>query len=301
MDLFLLIVSVVVAAYAAVTTSAIQRAHIAIRDSATGTRYRDLDHYELAYLVGGPRRVADTAIAVLAARSDIRVSRGGQVHKVATSTLADKPIEQSVLGRVAEHSGLPVASLRAEVMRSLTMQRMGEHLTAEGLLLPDSEFVQVRRLSLRLRVLSVPAYAGFAIEGLTLALTPSLHALLATLVFLGTVIGAEVVLAGHRGGLRAKLTPSGRQALDAARQARSRGSGGPVPLALYGVSEVRDSGLRAELARQKSSRVRSGRTSYGVGSGSCGGGAYGGSGCGSGSSSCGGSSGCGGGGCGGGS
>ncbi|MBB6546062.1 TIGR04222 domain-containing membrane protein [Nonomuraea rubra] len=305
MDLFLLIVSVAIAAYAVATTSAVTRAHAAIRRETAGIRYRDLGHYDLAYLAGGPHRVADTAIATLAERHDLRVSRGGRVHRVISSTVAREPVEEAVLGMVAARSGLPVMSLRIEVARSLAMDEIKQRLLAHGLLLPDDVFTRARALAVRLRVLSLAAYAGFVIEGLTMVVAPNLYALLATLVFLGTAFGAEVVLGTHRRALRATLTASGREALDSARQANARGvAEGPVPLALYGVESLRDPTLRAELGRQQARRERRRGSSYaGGGSSSCGGGggsAHGTAGCGSGSS-CGGGGGCGGGGCGGGS
>ncbi|UBU12358.1 TIGR04222 domain-containing membrane protein [Nonomuraea gerenzanensis] len=300
MDLFLLIVSVAIAAYAAVTASAIHRARIGTRADTGGTRSGDLGHYELAFLAGDSDRVADTAIALLARRNDLRVSRGGLVHKVVTSTLADDPIEQHVLNRVAEESGLPVTSLKERVYRSLPMQRLEERLTAWGLVLSDGVLVQVRRLRVRLRVLSVAAYAGVVVEGLTAVLAPNLPALLATVVCLGTVIGTEFVLSGRRNDARAKLTPYGREALGAATRAHPKGEEGPVQLALYGLSQVRDAelrdGLRSTHAAAPARPRRSRGGSYsGAGSGGGGCATY------SSSSSCGGGSGCGGGGCGGGS
>ncbi|MEV5892695.1 TIGR04222 domain-containing membrane protein [Nonomuraea fuscirosea] len=302
MNVFLLIVSVGLGAYAAATTTAIQRARADIL-AAAGSRLLHLGHYDLAYLVGGPQRVADTAIALLADAGDLRVSRGGRVHKVTMGTVAREPVEEAVLGTVATRSGLPLMSLRIEVTRSLAMDAIKRHLTEQGLLIEDGSFARVRRLRFRLRMTSLGAYAGAALEGLTVLVDPGFHAVLALLVFAGTGVAAEVVLAGHRFRVRGALTASGHEAIESVRRGNAEGvAQGPVPLALYGLGSVRDPALRTELTRRETRRERRLRASY-AGTGTpVSGGSYGhGWGCGSGSSGCGGgTAGCGGGGCGGG-
>ncbi|MEU8361975.1 TIGR04222 domain-containing membrane protein [Nonomuraea sp. NPDC048882] len=303
MDLFLLIVSVGLGAYAVSTTTNIRRARADILATAGSGRLR-LGHYDLAYLVGGPQRVADTAIALLAGSGDLRMSRGGRVHKVTKGTITREPVEAAVLGAVAVRSGLPVMSLRIEVTRSFAVQAIKQRLTDEGLLFEDGSFARVRRLCFRLRMTSVAAYAGAGLEALTVLVDPAFLAVLALLVFAGTGIAAEVVLAGHRRRLRDGLTASGHEAIERARRENAEGvAEGPVPIALYGPRSVQDPALRTELRKREPRRERRPRAAasyagngtlvsyshtsgYGSGASGCGGGGGGG--------------GCGGGGCGGG-
>ncbi|MGP3957483.1 TIGR04222 domain-containing membrane protein [Nonomuraea sp. 3N208] len=320
MDLILLIVSVALAALALATSSAIRREHAAARETPTGPRLRELGHYELAYLTGGPYRVADTAIAQLAESGGLRVSRGGRVHQVHSSVVSREPVEEAVLGVVASRSGLPVSALRIETTRTLAMDALGRHLEGLGLVQADDALVRAGRLSVRLRALSGVAFAGFVVVGvLVLIQGVSLLSSLALALLAVTGVMAAIDVWRHRRAARVLLTPSGQETLDAAKRDNPRGTAeGPVAIALYGLGEVRDPALQVELAERRdrperardepteaaaSATISSVSTSQGRRRG---GGAYvaGGGGGGDGSpasgSSCGGgSSGCGGGGCGG--
>jgi uncharacterized protein (TIGR04222 family) len=168
MDLFLLILSVIVAMLAGRTAAAIKSGHTAIRTAPGGPRLRGLDHYDLAYLAGGPHRVANTALALLAEAGVIRVSRGGRVHHVSAGAGSRNPVDDVALSVVADRSGLPVIALRREIARSLAVDAIKQHLTGRGLILPDDAFTTVNRLSRRLRGLSVVAFAGVLLEGVVL-------------------------------------------------------------------------------------------------------------------------------------
>ncbi|MGI5286889.1 TIGR04222 domain-containing membrane protein [Nonomuraea polychroma] len=300
MDLILLIVSVALAALALTTASAVKRQHAAAREAGTGRRLRELGHYELAYLAGGAYRVTDTAIALLAEAGDLRVSRGGRVHRVHSSVVSREPIEEAVLGVVASRSGLPVSAVRVETTRTLAMGALDRHLGGLGLVLADDLLARAGRLSVRLRALSGVAFAGFVVGAVLVAIQGvSLLSSLALALLAVTGVMAAIDVWRHRRVTRITLTPSGQETLDAALRDNPRGTAeGPLAIALYGLGEVRDPDLQAELALNTGRRRRRG----GGGAYVAGGGGFAGGGDSSPSSgsSCGsGSSGCGGGGCGG--
>ncbi|WP_425489510.1 TIGR04222 domain-containing membrane protein [Nonomuraea typhae] len=80
-------------------------------------REAELHHYEVAYLAGGPARVADTAIGLLAGAGEVRVSRGGLLRHVRTAVSSGFPAEDKVLALLAEtpKSGHAVRDVRAHV------------------------------------------------------------------------------------------------------------------------------------------------------------------------------------------
>jgi uncharacterized protein (TIGR04222 family) len=91
-DLIPLVLSVVLAVVITTAVSTIKREHARVR--AVNFRVHDLGHYEIAYLAGGPRRVANTAIALLTKSDGLRVSRGGTLHAVAGAR-ASHPVEEA--------------------------------------------------------------------------------------------------------------------------------------------------------------------------------------------------------------
>ncbi|MEO3872557.1 TIGR04222 domain-containing membrane protein [Nonomuraea sp. B12E4] len=314
MDLFLLILSVVLAAGTAITTLTIKREHAAIGAATEDYRARDLDHYELAYLAGGAQRVADTAIGLLADAGDIRVARGGRVHHVEGARVSREPVEETVLGTVASNSGISAGSLRRMVAGSLAVETIKQHLARLGMIPPDGSFTRARRLGGGLGALSTVSLVG-ALFSLVLIVLGGTRLLLfpAVIICTGASVAAMVVAWRNQRTVRATLTSLGREVLEAARRAAPRGDTNlPVAVALHGLGELRNPGLQAELLGVGPAQLH-GRRSYrrggssggggssgcsaGVPAHGCGGGSHG---CGGGSSSCGGGGGCGGGGCGGG-
>ncbi|MET9243702.1 TIGR04222 domain-containing membrane protein [Nonomuraea sp. NPDC003709] len=301
MDLFLLILSVALAATALTTASAFKRERAVPTTSRTRAMGRKLSHYEIAYLAGGPEQVAGTAIALLTGSGDLRVARGGHVHNVHARSVSRDPVEQVVLATVADRSGLPASALKTEVRRSLAMDELKRHLTDAGLVLPGDRARRLDRLAAGLQVVSALAFAGVVADVVTV-LTEGTKPLLAfSLIALAiTGAGAAAVIANRRKSRRHKLTAHGVERLGNARKTHPLGSGGGrVHTALYGPGAQVKADLRAARAARRPRR----RATYGGGysgySGSSGCSSSGGGGCGS-SSSCGGASGCGGGGCGGG-
>lgn len=89
MDLLLLLLALVLIAAVNGASSALRREHGRVRAVAANAGPGELGHYELAYLAGGPRRVVNTAIALMARAGALRVSRGGTLHLVASAFSAD--------------------------------------------------------------------------------------------------------------------------------------------------------------------------------------------------------------------
>ncbi|MFI6535021.1 TIGR04222 domain-containing membrane protein [Nonomuraea sp. NPDC050547] len=319
MDLILLIVSVFLAVAAGATVSALRREHLRIRSTAVNGNLRALGHYELAYLAGGPRRVVNAAIGLLAKSGDLRVSRGGSLHAV--STLAGDPIEEAVLAAVAARpGGVSVAAVRHEVGNGAAMDSLKHHLSALGLVVPDGDLASVRAYLKKLGALVIGAL--LASIGMAIYLVFSgggLLGVVALAVTAGTWIGGIVVRRRHHKMLGNDITTAGREQVEYAERRHMPGAylvtGAAVgavamPVALYGLGELGDPQLEAELEAQRNSAGSgagscaagscgggSGSGDYGGGSdfgGSSGGGSDGGGG-----SSCGGGGGCGGG-CGGG-
>ncbi|SEK39699.1 TIGR04222 domain-containing membrane protein [Nonomuraea pusilla] len=316
MDSVLLLTSGALAALTILNVMAMVRERAAIRAAAAGARPRGLGACEVAYLAGGPRRVAVTALAASAMSGTLRMSRGGGVQAVAGAPQAIDPVERELLGRVTPGSVHHAGALRREVARGEAVYAIRTRLTGLGLLVPERRTGTWHRRLAWLRVLSTLALIVGAFQ-LFMTLgdggwtrLPGL--VLAAATFVGGWVAARV------GGswLPGALTREGLEELETMRRLVPPGSAGAAPalaVALHGLSEIRDADLRHALdagavagSRGRRSSCAAGSCGGGGGSWGCGGGHSGGGhsggGCGSGAS-CGGGSGCGsgcGGGCGGG-
>lgn len=92
------------------------------------------DLMDVAFLGGGPGRVAETAIVAM--HSDGRLGIGGPGVVAVYSTVAHNAVEQAVINEhaLAPHGALH--ALRLAVMRSHAVQQVGDSLAARGLLVP---------------------------------------------------------------------------------------------------------------------------------------------------------------------
>ncbi|MEU4699643.1 TIGR04222 domain-containing membrane protein [Nonomuraea dietziae] len=321
MDLLLFVVSLGLIAAVSGAASALKREHSRVRSVAANASPGELGHYELAYLAGGPRRVVNTAIALMAKAGALRVSRGGTLHHVASASSSD-PVERAVLDVVrARPGGVSAGVVRHDVGNGPVMEDLRHHLTRVGLLVPDGSLVPVRS---RLNRLSALAYLSGALVPVAAVLMLT-GAMPAWPLGVGTVIVSTILsISGlstarkHRRALANILSTAGQAELLRAQQTHVRGAAMPyapqmafamaVPVALYGLGELGDPTMQQEL--QSDEDETHATSSGGCAGGACGGGSgsdssYGGADFGS-SSSCssgggGGGSGCGGGGgCGGG-
>ena len=87
---------------------------------------------EIAFLAGGPARVADAAIAAL--YEDGRLAIGGPGVVTVRQAVARDQVEQAVLDTLARTPGGALAMLRAGTMRSAAVQQIGDRLEARGLM-----------------------------------------------------------------------------------------------------------------------------------------------------------------------
>ncbi|ADI10460.1 hypothetical protein SBI_07340 [Streptomyces bingchenggensis BCW-1] len=99
------------------------------RDSAAP---RTLDIYDIAYLAGGPRRVARTALIELRERGAIKFI-GSRVRALRAGDPADHPIERALI-KQCHPVGKDAYSAVAEVRYGPEMKKIGRQLASYGLL-----------------------------------------------------------------------------------------------------------------------------------------------------------------------
>ncbi|MEU4833221.1 TIGR04222 domain-containing membrane protein [Streptosporangium sp. NPDC023615] len=321
----LFVVAVAIALVVILTASALRREQRRVRSVMAGNSAGPPTPYELAYLSGGPRRVINTALGLLAKAGPIRISRGGLVSLVAGAPPSPDPVEHAVMETLHQRGGsAPVGDLRRAVAEGKAMEGLRYRLLGLGLLVPDSALDHARTLLNRLLIASVAA-AVFTVGCLIAG--PGLRGLPTVLIGLLATIGGLSSYSRQRRMLRDTLSRSGRDVLAAAYRSHARGARPAtadlafavgIPVALYGLGELGEPGLQEELQRPDSSGSSGAcgggspgawDVNYGGGGGDMGSGGWGDSGGSSGSSgdsggssgsSCGGGGGCGGGGCGGG-
>ncbi|MER5647820.1 TIGR04222 domain-containing membrane protein [Streptosporangium sp. NPDC002524] len=323
MVLSLFVIVLVVSLVILSTAVALHREHRRVRSAMIGHYGGPPNPYELAYLSGGPRRVINTALGLLARAGAIRISRGGQASLVAGARPSPDPIEYAVMESLHQRGGsAPVGEVRRAVAEGKSVDGLRYRLLGLGLLVPEGALDHAQALLSRLQIASiieVVVVAGILLAGATGGLGT-----FALLLGLFSVVGGFSVYARQKRALRDVLSHAGHEALASARRTYARGArpltpdlafAVGIPVALYGLGELNEPGLEEELQRQtanSSSSCASGACGGGSSSGDAssfgGGGDFGsggwggssdggGSGDGGGGSSCGG--GCGGGGCGG--
>jgi len=95
------------------------------------TSLSELDVYQVAYLCGGPQRVALAAVAAMAQDGRVTISRAR--HRVqAVHRRAGQPVERAVLDAVPA-SGKVLGPLLEEVAHSAAVQELVEELRRGGL------------------------------------------------------------------------------------------------------------------------------------------------------------------------
>ncbi|WP_283135494.1 TIGR04222 domain-containing membrane protein [Rhizohabitans arisaemae] len=250
-----------------------------------------LDHYELAYLAGGPGRVVDTAISVLSVNEIVRVSRG-QVTKVAgAQSRANHPIERAVLDvltyeLLVSRRFTGPARIRQGVANGPAMAKLATGLVNRELIFPA--LAQGRRVIVTVIVLLACLFSSVAVfvdydGGLIFGITRFVAA--------ATIGAGAVTLARSRKARAWTPTALGQRTLQAARVLHrprtTAGGGSPLagnadvitlatPIALYGLTELDDPALAAEIQRSADPAGGSGWGGSG-GSGGFAGGDFGGS------------------------
>lgn len=234
-----------------------------------------------AFLAGGPRRVANTALIVMQRDGRLHISRDGRVTGVPGAPR--NAVEGHIVGALAKARGATTTSVRDRVMRSAAVRDIGTALAEDGLLVePALRRRIVRRRRTLIALLAVLVVAGFPLAGEGTAAMVTAGGLL-------ILLAGVTLLLVETSKRRLWLTTAGADHLEVLRRARASAFPGIDPVlagvALLGLGQLSDPELQAAV-------LGHGRSDKDGPSGSCGWGATSGS-------SGGGDAGCGGGGCGG--
>ncbi|GHE80487.1 hypothetical protein GCM10018785_55670 [Streptomyces longispororuber] len=222
------------------------------RDASRGA-LRDI--YEVAFLAGGPGRVADAALAALHEDGHLTVAHPGLVG-VTPGAAARHPVERAVLAAYTTAPDGALHRLRATVARAPVVQALGDALAARGMMVPPGPLRAWRRRTTAYLTLCV---AGVPL-GLVLASTSSFGRSGSAFSDLDLVL--VVLLGGGIGVLcsrvaRDRATARGRFALHLYRSRTLREDRGAAhAVAVRGLRGVQDTALRQELAAAR--RLRAG-------------------------------------------
>ncbi|MGW4412515.1 TIGR04222 domain-containing membrane protein [Nonomuraea sp. NPDC004702] len=254
MDVMLAGLAVLLGAVTVGTVLAAELAHVRARLRLGGLREVDLGHYELAYLAGGPVRVADTAIGLLAREGEIRVSRGGKIHRVSTAVTAGYPVEERLVAILAKRRSSPVVQVKRRLADSAEVAGISRRLADLGLLV-DSRSVpglRVCRDVLKLIPTVAAVAAGADVIYMIVAQSPPLS-VAALFGFGASWLAARKIRPLYVRNRPVRLGRAGRHLLEKARLAHPYGAetdAVAVPLALYGLSHLGDPHLSAELSKR---------------------------------------------------
>ena len=252
---------------------------------------------EVAMLAGGPDRVADTVIAGLLEREQLRIDSLGKLHRTSlhpSDTLGKTAVE------FVRPAGSSPALVRSVLRDCAVVTALTAELTDRGLMVGPERVQRAWRLA-------AMAYGVLIALGIARLISGTISGhpvgyLIALLLL--TVVA--VVVTGRKAAKEppVRATTSGEAALEAARTSRTLVKGTIGAVALGGLANHPDKEIRQAAGREVPARPRTGRSRsnagwamggfyYGGGGGSsCSSG--GGSSCGGGGSSCGGGGGCGG-------
>ncbi|GHF52553.1 hypothetical protein GCM10017566_27410 [Amycolatopsis bartoniae] len=228
---------------------------------------------EAAFLVGGPHRVVDSAVAGLIDAERLRVQRGGKLQAVGRQAAGER-LEQAVFAYVREHDSRTLSQVRGALGDHDVVRWAHASLTERGLL--------VRPRVPRLLVPALPLLAVVALGVARLVNGVALHRPVGFLVLLLIV---AVLVTGVALWPRARwLSAPGRE-VRASVEGKAPERNGHVGLpALTGaVGLVAVGGLVAFPDEAIAAQLRSAMPSSSSGGGdssSCGGGGCGGGGCG---------------------
>ncbi|GAA4522789.1 TIGR04222 domain-containing membrane protein [Nonomuraea ferruginea] len=248
----------------------------------------DLDAYELAFLAGGPSRVAETAAAVLITAEALRLDRRGDLHAVAGAAEPAADVERALFTAVrARPGGMDAGRALRTVARGSEVAGLRRRLVSTGLVHRPSGIGPVRAKLALLLAVPVLAWGMAAAGAVASVLAPDGFTGLSTLAMAATGVVGFTRHAGERRALRDAPTWAGRQVLERYGRETLTASqerlGPAIPVALHGL-DGRDEPRFTELARssrRQKAPVSSGAAACGS-HGDSGGGDGGGSGCGGG-------------------
>src|SRR5437868_5624333 len=210
-----LTIAILVAGYAA----AREQGRVRALPAASGP----LSPYELAYLAGGPRRVVNTALGVLAKEGTVRVRRGGHLNAAGRPGRVLDPVEQEILTLVSACPGTPASTVRYDIGNGDVLDDLEEQLMTRGLLIADGSMVVAAR---RLRLLRALAWTALTL--LSILLIAMILGILSwdawsTIALAVLSLNILIAFGRHRADrrrLRSALSTAAHTELDTARQDR---------------------------------------------------------------------------------
>ncbi|MDT9690132.1 TIGR04222 domain-containing membrane protein [Streptomyces sp. P9(2023)] len=237
MNLFALLV------WAAVITGSVLLI-VRLRDARADRGGYVHDLPEAAFLIGGPPRVVDSALAAL--HADGRIAVGGPGIVVARPGAAPRDhVERAVLQELAAAPHGALHHLRLAVMRSPAVQEIGDGLAARGLMVDPAARRAGRRWCLML------ALGSFGLLILSFALSVGVDTGLYELPLIfkvGPVLFAGIVTALLCGAYNAhRATPAGRRASLAYQRDHAYAPDAGHQVALRGLRAVPEPELRTQL------------------------------------------------------
>ncbi|NRQ31869.1 TIGR04222 domain-containing membrane protein [Nonomuraea sp. NN258] len=221
----------------AVAESVRSRARLRLR----GLMDAELGHYELAYLAGGPARVADTALGLLAAEGEIRVARTGRLYPVSTAVSAGYAVEEQVLAILAGRAGgRTVAEVKRQVATGREVAEIRKLLVGLGLLVDPRAVPGLRECRTVLRAIAMATVPVMVADLLIMIAMGTKELSLAALFGFGAsrLVSRKADVRYAR-GRPLTLGRAGRRLLREARAATPHGTAGDATaLALYGLSHL---------------------------------------------------------------
>ncbi|MFD9960924.1 TIGR04222 domain-containing membrane protein [Amycolatopsis sp. NPDC058986] len=251
--------------------------------------------YQVAALAGGTERVADTVLAAMLEREQVRIDSVGRLY-ITPARPADA-LGLAAATAIGSRAPTQPSSLREVLAADPAMAALLGELSGAGLFVDEAKrhraWLETAAAYVPLLVFGLVRLAAGGTRGKPMVV-------LAILIVAVTGLAVAAVLASTP--KPARVTSAGDRALDATRADRSLLHGAAADVALYGLSAYPDREIRKVLVSARGSgdhgpgwAVRVGRSSRGIGSSYGGASSCGVCSCGGGGSSCGG----GGGGCGG--
>ncbi|MFC9797278.1 TIGR04222 domain-containing membrane protein [Streptomyces sp. NPDC057695] len=207
------------------------------------------DRYEVAFLNGGPARVADAALTAL--QADGRLGIGGPGIVAVVRPVAYDPVERAVLQAHAAAPHGALHHLRLAVMRHPAVQEIGDGLAGRGLVVEPATRRATGRWCAALLI------TGFVLFPVSIVLTvvefastldPGSDMPVPFVFKMVPLLVAFLVTAAVCGSLtRRQTTPAGRRAVAAYGREHGPRADPALLVALYGLRALPDPVLREQL------------------------------------------------------
>ncbi|MFB7369370.1 TIGR04222 domain-containing membrane protein [Streptomyces sp. NPDC056222] len=228
---------------AVLVTLAMTIAHLRAARADRGGSVHDLA--EAAFLLGGPPRVVDTALAALHAEGVIGVGGPGLVVVLRPDLRARDHVGRAVLEQLAAAPSGALHELRLAVMRGPAVQEIGDGLAARGMMVSPADRLTGKRWcltlgfgSFALLIVSIALSVGVAREPFEV---PFVFKVVPVL-FAGIIV--SLVCGAYNAG---RTTLAGRRAAAEYRAAHTYFPDAAHQVGLRGLRAVPDTELRTQL------------------------------------------------------